>query len=1041
MKIHLFGGFELRLDGVSVPRPRTQVCELLAILAIHERMSVEGAIEQLWPGALPGDPRATFRVLLSRTRAALRHHRSALSNVGGTLCLEAECDVVSFRTLVASSTTDPHERLRELEHALVVRARGPVAMLGGLPGLVALGRSLTIDERRAALEIGPLLVDAGRASEAVPILEEMWGAAPDDEPVAIRLARAHAHSGDRPRALDVLTGTQAALRDRHGMSLSDEAESLLYELLRGDLDFAPSRSNVAYEIDTLPIVGVDRLLRDVPLDGNAVAVLEGHPGDGKSTLASVLATRLSTRGFSVIAVVASSEPARPMQVVADIVTELLTRDFARVAEMDPQTASAVERLLPQTVARSSTFAITRESLVSLTAALIVESIDRHMIALMIDDVHECDWATCEVLQRVLTASRQPIVLTTRVGRPAHVSSLVNHRACRVTRLESLDRDDVEEFVRRRIPGHISDTDALFRRSGGHPLFLSLLVQMLIDGDGVEKLPSSVLVAVRHRTGSLSHGARAALSLLTLFPRGISEDFATRLRATIVEESEELRAADLLSAGHDLRVRHALVADAVQQVTPDGVLIAWQDEIGWLLEGDDRPVTEWVEYALAAVELDPLRAVSAAVAAAQQHTAMFAWERVLQLAQRAQEMLREYSVSDSRLLAEALLLEGRARRALMMTDSDDVLLAAIATAIEHGHHDATAQAVIEMSTFGRIMIDDPTGAELHEVVETLLEADLPKRILSELQAAAGTLLAVSRLQQRGRELFLQGYQAARVLADPDIEQRVLMHLNLSTGHPRDLNIRLAGAKRLREIAGADPDLLWEASYLDFGIGLLHANRALVDRSIAAIRELTPQLRIRDRSFGLAFTEASYMRAIGDLSLADSYVGVAAEIGRVAFPENWVKFVTIGIVAAVAEERGSFGSLLPFLDAQIVRNPAFPTWHAVAAAAAASQGDSERVSGELRHLADTGFDLVPDISWLAVICLLAEPVALVGDRSAAELLMTQLEPFSGLMAWNGITVHRPVDHYLATYMDVTGSGSASRHRALAKQMLARMCDDSR
>lgn len=1032
IEINLFGGFSLRVDGEVRPRPRTQVRQLLALGALAN-LSVDAAIDQLWPDDIPADPRRAFRVIASRCRTAIAPYRDAFHIDTGTVRLDANSDVGRYQRLLsgADEPAGNRSRLDQLTAAFALRSGLPFDTCDDLAELVALQSKLGDVERHAIIEAAPLLAAAGRARSAVELLEPVWNQNMTDEAVGLALAQALASNTQRSRALEVLDRTRIALRDEHGLSLGPVATEILNELLRSAPGGEPVHSLTLAQSRQIPLVGVNRILRDVPTERGDVAVIEGFAGDGKSTIATELERRWVAECKPVIRVEAPTNPTRPMQVVAEAITALIDQRMLDPDQLDDQTGAAVRRLVRDLPGVAAKLAITRESLIARLSDLIVSCLDDRGAALIIDDLQCCDLASIEVLRGVIDQAHHQVVLTTRVVRPPFVNDLIRHRRCQLVRLDGLERHEVAELIERCLPQRRVDVDQLYTRSGGHPLFVNLLIGLMIDGDVADELPSTVLLAVRHRTATLSRAANEALSLLSLFPNGVSIDILRQIRPTIDIETIELEAANLLRTGSEIRIRHAVVCEAVSQLVPSGNLIAWHDRIGWLMEERGLPPSSWVDHALAAVEFDPQRAAWAAVAAAADYANAFAWERVLELAVGALDICTRFDLTDAPTEGLAHLWAGRAQLALSMADDGDgALLRAVEIAEQIGDDELLANAVIELCSFGRVSPRDPLGDELHARIIRLRQGHLDAQLRCELAAAAGTLLSVSRLQQDGRDLFMQGYSEVRDLGNVEVERRVLMHLHLALGHPDDLRTRIEGAQRLRSIAGSDPDILWQASYLDFGVGLMMADRDTVDASIVALRELAPRLRLRDRSFGLAFTEASYARALGDLERAERFAVQTAELGRQRFPENWVTFVVTAIIAAVTEANGALRNLAGFAEPRIEINPDFPIWHVIAAVAAADLGDDQRARAELDFLRRRNFALVPDLSWSAAIGLLAYPVVLVEDVQAATILGDLFRPFSGYMAWNGVTTHLPVDHYLAMYDSVSGVDRGVDYRLRAQ-----------
>jgi DNA-binding SARP family transcriptional activator len=126
LALHLFGAFEVSVNGVPLPRLRSLKGQwLLALLTLHTNQEVERAwlTGLLWPDSSEGAAFANLRCSLKDLRRALGPEAARLrSSTTGTLCLDltgAAVDVLGFDAALARGDA---ASLREV----VALYRGPL---------------------------------------------------------------------------------------------------------------------------------------------------------------------------------------------------------------------------------------------------------------------------------------------------------------------------------------------------------------------------------------------------------------------------------------------------------------------------------------------------------------------------------------------------------------------------------------------------------------------------------------------------------------------------------------------------------------------------------------------------------------------------------------------------------------------------------------------------------------------------------------------------------------------------------------------------
>jgi DNA-binding SARP family transcriptional activator len=308
------------------PATRRAVLGLLA-LAGGQPLPRDEIIGGIWYGRRPPPSAANvIQTQVKNLRRLLEPHRpprgrsAVLRQVGDGYALQVPVlavDLGQFRRQVAAAAGA--HRAGRLEHAVELFAEAlgrwqgaPLAdapMLAAHPRVVALAA-----ERQAALgRYGELLIAAGRAVDALPVLEEAAAAQPMDEAGQARLIRAYQAAGRRGQAFASYHAAQRRLADELGVAPGADLAAAHAALLRGvgaggggaaqpapeppDAVAVPLPAPAQLPADLAEFVGraaeldlLDQVLAEVDRPAGAprpppVCVVSGTAGVGKSALA------------------------------------------------------------------------------------------------------------------------------------------------------------------------------------------------------------------------------------------------------------------------------------------------------------------------------------------------------------------------------------------------------------------------------------------------------------------------------------------------------------------------------------------------------------------------------------------------------------------------------------------------------------------------------------------------------------------------------------------------------------------------------------
>lgn len=222
-------------------------------------------------------------------------------------------------------------------------------------------------------------------------------------------------------------------------------------------------------------------------------------------------------------------------------------------------------------------------LVSLRDELRARAIDRPIL-LGVDDAHLLDDASAAVVHQLACDLTVFVIGTVRAGviPPDAVTALWKDRLADRVEIGALGHEAMARLVESRA-GAVPEpdvTDAVWRRSGGNPLFAVELLQsaigagsIVVDGGRLSMVgelptPTSVTELLGARLVGLDPAERSALDLLavggtldvTVMEELVHPDALVRL------EGLGLLVADETGSGLDLRFAHPLLADAVLATT-------------------------------------------------------------------------------------------------------------------------------------------------------------------------------------------------------------------------------------------------------------------------------------------------------------------------------------------------------------------------------------------------------------------------------------------------------------------------------------------
>jgi DNA-binding SARP family transcriptional activator len=796
LTVHVLGPVEVRRDGEPVELGGPQQRAVIAHLALDlgRVVSVERLIDRLWGDEPPRTPLGTVQSYVSRLRRAIEPGRGAgsapqilVSEAPGYLLQLApeQIDVFRFRGLVAEAREataggDHTTALQRLDDALSLW-RGP-ALAGVGPEDQVRPVVVRLDEEResAVEDRFEAMLALGRHAEAVPRLQS----AIDDQPLRERLwallALALYRSSRQADALRTVSTARAMLLDELGLDPGPELRELENRILAQDSTLLLSTHSAAAPVTVAPdrqatpeteLVGradewrmLTRALDAAGAGQPQLALIEGEPGIGKSTLCDALVAHAAANGwFTSIGRCVEEGLAPSLWPCIEIVRSILGNG-------DTETPDAPGGALRRLIAGGA------ESGISLApvemADQFITLIDELAIekwVILLDDLHWADRASLDMIRLVLERVGSRRLMVVCAHRPPEIvpGSLLGealgglHRTPVVVtrvRMSPLDAAGVArlmEITAGAIPSP-EVADRVQARTGGNPLFVTELARLAgergLTDDSV--VPDAIRDVVRGRLVQLPERATAELEVAAVL--GERFDLRTVMAASERDPDDCLDALDaaivtriLVPESGGFRFAHALVRDAVlAEVSPLRLSRLHHRAAEAILatRGEGPDEAEPLAYhRLGAVAItDPLIVAKAAVRASDLARWRSSLDAANRLAEQALDVLTGVPRTPEASAIEVEAIEGIVAAAYRRSDPAE--LARVTTLVDE-HADRTgsdgARALSLFLHWGDVDETenlDEVAAEVERARELALRTSVPYAIvLTRYMLAAYTML--------------------------------------------------------------------------------------------------------------------------------------------------------------------------------------------------------------------------------------------------------------------------------------------------------------
>ena len=726
LHLQILGPLRIWRDGVEVDAgPRQQAYLLALLLARAGRpTSTDELVSLIWGDNAPISALNVVHKYIGALRRLLepavapRGSGSHLLRRGNGYLFTADpgtLDLLRFRHGVAAAEAALSEErwATALDHyvAALELWSGPAGDgLGQGPDSVPLFTRLDGEFFDACVVAAHTAVELGQPERVLGPLQLAATIGPLHEPVHAALVSALGAAGRQSEALSVYRGMRTRLAEDLGIDPGIALQTAQQQVLT-QAHAAPTITEKTAPTSILigradELAVLRRAVEPALRGGNALVIVEGEPGAGKTRLLEEIAAEADHLGALVVWGSCLEGDGTPsmwpwVQAVGTVVDALppgvrqkwLDGDLGRL--IDPREGIPAGSVLPDSGGQFRLF--------ERVVAVVAEVAARQPLILVIDDLHWADASSLQLFTHL--AARLPGgavaigALRDHAPSPGSEQARMLAAASRVPghrriALGPLDLDEVAELVRRET-GHVPAVGAvrsIHVRTAGNPFFVRELARFLTAGGQLSEsaaaqpgVPSTVRDVVRDRLTNLDDDTKDLLALAALIGRDV--DLGLLARAADSDIGACLHRLDpLVGLGvleptprdpYSFRFTHDLVRESVAGITPPARATHLHVRIADALErnqADDETIAERLAYHLWAAGplADPARTAGALLRAGSCATTKSALESAERQLRSSVQIAREAGLFELELSALSQLTVVVGMRSMYGAASVDLL---------------------------------------------------------------------------------------------------------------------------------------------------------------------------------------------------------------------------------------------------------------------------------------------------------------------------------------------------------------------------------
>jgi DNA-binding SARP family transcriptional activator/tetratricopeptide (TPR) repeat protein len=802
-----------------------------------------------------------------------------------------------------------------------------------------------------------------------------------------------------------------------------------------------------------------------------IVLLAGDAGIGKTSLAAELARRAHDDGAVVLAGRAPEEGLAPYQPFLEALshyfaTASLDDIRSAVREHGPELARLVPELrrrVPELPTAPVEPEAERYRLFEAVVGLLSSVSQRAPVLLLLDDLHWADRPTLLLLRHLVRAPRPERLMVLIAFRTEAATDVLYDALAELSReglstqldIAGLSERETGELVRLRAGERPSAafTREIHRETEGNPFFVGEVIRnLLAAGVRVGSATASEL-----QRFELPEGVKRMLArrLERLDPRTIEllgmgsvagRDFDLELLEQLVDltEGEFLSALeDALAAGVLLEsmsvpgrysFSHALIREALYEGMSAPRRARQHRRVAEALEASGHASLSALalHYTRAAGVEDAEKAISYAVQAAQEATAVLAHEEAVEHYARALEVVTRAYPDDVQRRLELLLAMGEACvRSGERPRGRDVLLTAARLAEQLGDVASLVRAVVGAA---RRYVQQPgvVDTELIRYSNLALELTAGRRTVDRVRLLARSAGSFYYSDQRPRmnELSLEAMEIAQELGDLQALAFAQSARRATLWDPTHLAERLAASTAMLTAAQAagDRELQLQA-HAWLVVDLLESgDRNGAEAQIASFAVGAEELRQPLFRWQTLVWRGMIALLDGSLEEAEECAIEALAAGAPGETVTAPQYYLMQILNIRREQERS-GELERALRDAAAAQPSRPGWRMALAVVLWETNRPDQARAELDELAARDFEDIPtDGEWLPTVAMLSQLATQLGDRERAAMLHDLLAPYeaSNLVRGLGVVCLGPVARFLGRLASTLGRPEqATRH----------------
>jgi tetratricopeptide (TPR) repeat protein len=681
-----------------------------------------------------------------------------------------------------------------------------------------------------------------------------------------------------------------------------------------------------------------------------------------------------------------------------------------------------------------------------------ELASQRALVLVLDDLHAVDPASLLLLEFLL---EQPLASTVVFGlmrdesprsESPQARALASLRAGQRTELalSGLRRDDIRSFVKLRFGSDDEElAESLFDRTGGHPLYLTLLASLPTPPrSGPGALPVAVREAVSRRLSSLRPESMRVLRAAAVYGR----EFNALVLAGISEASPEQCLRSLAEAAvsrvvgavasNTYRFEHDLIREVLYEAIDGDERARLHHRVGEALEA----LPEYQHASKAGVLAHHFvsaahcggatRAVDLSIQAGAYALRNFGYEEAIEHFTRAVSFLPLCAVADPATECALLLDLGTAQiSAGLRQVGQDTLHVAAAKAREIGAVEELADIALGLAP-GLFSIE--TGVYDGGLVGLLREAlrqvgERDDRLRALLLSRLAVALYWSDTFDERVALCAEAESLAERTGTDEVRAAVTTARTFALLRAGNLEERRALSDQAVELCGrvsSHHDLLINR-LLRVAMFLENADMVAATFEADAFRKLAEEVRQPQALWILEAHRACRLLLEGKLDALERLAGSCLEAAQRARDHNAI--LTFGFQLVLTRlEQGRGNEVLPIIRENAAQHPRIPGWRVLHANVLGREGKRDECAAEYESLKATSFLLPDDLNWMVSMAWLAETCHDLNDSGGARLLYERLAPFAArlvVVGYAGIACLGSTSRYLGLLSSTLGDAAAA------------------